>query len=721
MTSEGQAYVCGYFTTGMTLGSAILQAAGNADAWLGRYSIDGTLDWIVRAGGGGTVFDSANGVAVAASGDVFLAGQAGGSADFGHETLTVTGAGNVDLFVARRAATLPSITQSPTNLTVVLGSPAAFQVQVGGSGGLALYQWYKDGVALAGETNAALHIASTVLSSAGQYWVEVRNGEATVASDKAQLDLRFTLTLIAAGHGQVPSDPFATDYAAGATVQVLAVPDEDAFFAGWAGAVSGSDNPALVTMTNSQTVTAVFGSRRLSLDTQGRGSIAASPPGPLYNPGDTIQLTATPGDFYTFLAWSDGPTDNPRTLHLGVTNHYTAVFTNTVPVETITIGGVSRTAPVGMPQLLVNGGFVVSGPAAFGDNATIELRTSFPSGVLVWSLDGTTPTHSYEGPVTLKAPAVVRAAAFSADLSQVVEMPAIEVRVLPTFVLRAVTAGGGTLAVEPVRTRYFSNDVVTLTATPTNGWAFAGWNGDASGTNPVATVTLDRDRCVEAVFGTPLSVEVSGAGTVETLPSLGLYPYGTAVRFLGVPAAGSNFVAWSGALSGTVNPSVLTVTQPSPLVRGLFLAAGNDLPFVLRVNGGGSVLVFPRKNSYAAGESILLIASHDAAQQFVGYTGGLVETTNRLNLKITQPMIIDANFTDAPVLSMTNCVGPTNLANLRVLVGTRLGSVIRVERSTSRFAWSPWATLTNTLGRVLLSEPLGVDSSESFYRAIRLR
>nr|HNH88839.1 SDR family NAD(P)-dependent oxidoreductase [Thiobacillaceae bacterium] len=72
-----------------------------ADAWLGRYTVDGTLDWLARAGGGGTVFDSANGVAVAPSGDVFVAGQAGGSADFGSQTLTVSGSGNVDLAILR--------------------------------------------------------------------------------------------------------------------------------------------------------------------------------------------------------------------------------------------------------------------------------------------------------------------------------------------------------------------------------------------------------------------------------------------------------------------------------------------------------------------------------------------------------------------------------------------------------------------------------------------
>jgi hypothetical protein len=47
---------------------------------------------------------------------------------------------------------------------------------------------------------------------------------------------------------------------------------------------------------------------------------------------------------------------------------------------------------------------------------------------------------------------------------------------------------------------YDYNTVVTLTATPTAGWSFFGWEGDLAGsTNPI-TITIDGNKSVTAVF-----------------------------------------------------------------------------------------------------------------------------------------------------------------------------------------------------------------------------
>ena len=48
--------------------------------------------------------------------------------------------------------------------------------------------------------------------------------------------------------------------------------------------------------------------------------------------------------------------------------------------------------------------------------------------------------------------------------------------------------------------------------------------------NPVISVSMSRNRCVQAVFGTGLSNTVVGSGSVARSPSMPLYPYGTTVR-----------------------------------------------------------------------------------------------------------------------------------------------------------------------------------------------
>jgi len=59
---------------------------------------------------------------------------------------------------------------------------------------------------------------------------------------------------------------------------------------------------------------------------------------------------------------------------------------------------------------------------------------------------------------------------------------------------------GGTVSKAPRESYYPSGSSVTVTATPVEGWKFAGWGGDATGdTNPL-TVTMDKNKAITAKF-----------------------------------------------------------------------------------------------------------------------------------------------------------------------------------------------------------------------------
>ena len=45
-----------------------------------------------------------------------------------------------------------------------------------------------------------------------------------------------------------------------------------------------------------------------------------------YNSGDNITITATPNEGFEFVSWSDGNTDNPRTVTVTGDQKYTAMF-----------------------------------------------------------------------------------------------------------------------------------------------------------------------------------------------------------------------------------------------------------------------------------------------------------------------------------------------------------------------------------------------------------
>jgi hypothetical protein len=100
--------------------------------------------------------------------------------------------------------------------------------------------------------------------------------------------------------------------------------------------------------------------------------------------------------------------------------------------------------------------------------------------------------------------------------------------------------------------------------------------GDATGTNPIANLTMTQDRQVKAVFGTTLSTNTVGAGNIVLNPLLSFYPYGTEVLVTATPQSGNYFAFWGSSASGTNNPLTFAVTNPNPLITAVFLSSGGS-------------------------------------------------------------------------------------------------------------------------------------------------
>jgi len=71
----------------------------------------------------------------------------------------------------------------------------------------------------------------------------------------------YLLTVNVVGQGSIVPMPPKAQYDPGETVEVTAVPEEGWIFAGWSGALSGSDTPASLRMDSDKTVTARFVAR----------------------------------------------------------------------------------------------------------------------------------------------------------------------------------------------------------------------------------------------------------------------------------------------------------------------------------------------------------------------------------------------------------------------------------------------------------------------------
>ena len=124
---------------------------------------------------------------------------------------------------------------------------------------------------------------------------------------------------------------------------------------------------------------------------------------------------------------------------------------------------------------------------------------------------------------------------------------------------------------------------VTLTANPASGTVFAGWSGACAGTSPTCTVTVDGPVQVGAAFlgQYTLSLSRSNSGTVTGAPSgndrrldcgsncSAKFTEGTTVTLTATPAAGKQFLNWTGACTGTA-PTCKVFVNKDASVQAVF-------------------------------------------------------------------------------------------------------------------------------------------------------
>ena len=172
-------------------------------------------------------------------------------------------------------------------------------------------------------------------------------------------------------------------------------------------------------------------------------------------------------------------------------------------------------------------------------------------------------------------------------------------------VLSATTLGGGAVVVNPTNPPYLNSSLATITATPAAGWTLVNWMGDASGTDSAVNLRVTRNKFVQAIFGTSLTV----TAFVSVYPQADSYPYGTVVKLTALPPAGLYFGVWNGSASGTDNPLYYVVTNANQSISAFFgvLSAGQSALTVIE-QGRGHVTATPAANYYANGQTGMAVS-----------------------------------------------------------------------------------------------------------------
>jgi uncharacterized repeat protein (TIGR02543 family) len=723
--SAGDCYATGYFTRTANFEGTNLISRGDRDIFVAKYSSSGSLLWLKQAGG--VSEDAGGAAAVIASGELLIAGSFNSMATF--DSTSVSGPSN-EVFIARIAGDAPSITVQPQNQTVIAGTTVTLGVTASGTAPLH-YQWRFNGTNIANATDPQLVIANVQPPHSGAYSVVITNAFGAITSAVVTITVKFHLDVDVSGSGSVSRNPPGFQFNPGTVVILSAAPASGHAFIGWSGDANGTNNPLIITMTTNVDLTAHFapidfGPATLAINIEGQGNVDKVPNRPSYNLGEQVTLTATAGRWFQFQQWADGSIANPRSITIVTNNIYTAIFWPTTAVETLNYTVGTRTAPVGMPVIFVNGRFFTdptNSPFRELGQADVYVSTTFPNGTIFYTTDGSQPSFTstlYTDYFVLRRSALLRVVAYDETFTKFWEDDPLQIDIEPLYTVTAEPWGGpgGVVSVVPAKSFYRSNDAVSVTATAFNGWEFVQWLGDVTGNDPQASIQVSRNICIRAVFATTLGTASAVGGSVLIAPSAPLYPHGTTVRLTAVPAAGNFFGAWNAA-NGTNNPLYITVTEPTQRVSAVFgvLPTGQAALTVL-ISGHGQVTASPRANRYTMGQTVTLRATADADQIFLGWSGDASGVQTNLTVLMNQSKVIAANFTARPRLSLEPCGGGWTADGFRLTLTGDFGVRYEIQRSSNAVEWAPSPAVTNTFGVTQILDATQ-STGQRFYRAVR--
>ena len=289
-----------------------------------------------------------------------------------------------------------------------------------------------------------------------------------------------------------------------------------------------------------------------------------------------------------FVRWSDGNTDNPRTVHLSGDSTFTAEFIAQLPC-TITVG------VFGMGS--VTGG----GTYNYGDTVTLTATPATHYHLVGW--------WGYYNQVGFNTTYRFRAHGDDTITAYFEEDPQYRISVYSDDEEMGTVEGGGV---------YYYDEDVTITATPAAHHHFVRWS-DGSMSNP-RTLRLSGNKTVTAYFEVnQYTVTVTSSDILRgSVEGGGTFTYPEATTVSATAYSGYQFVRWSNGVGH--NPYTFAVTADMDLVA-IFIPEGSiynitatsENPSMGTVTGGGP---------YGVGERAELTAIPEPGYRFDRWSDG---------------------------------------------------------------------------------------------------
>lgn len=291
-----------------------------------------------------------------------------------------------------------------------------------------------------------------------------------------------------------------------------------------------TDNPRTITVTRDSAFTAQFAANSYTITADANDPTMGSAYGSgTYNFNTTATLTAVAEYGYHFTQWSDGVTDNPRTVTVQNSATYTAQF----EINSYIITVQSSNPAIG----------TTSGGGSYNYLTPVNITANSNAGYhfTQWS-DGNT-----DNPRLIS---VTQNATYVAQFA----INSYAVGVVSGNTSMGSVSGSGT---------YNHNATATLTATAFYGYHFVQWS-DGNTDNPRSVVVTDSAQyTAEFTFNSYLVIGNSSNVTLGSVTGGGSYNYLSQVALTAVPVPHYHFTMWNDSIED--NPRTITVTRDTTL------------------------------------------------------------------------------------------------------------------------------------------------------------
>ena len=403
-------------------------------------------------------------------------------------------------------------------------------------------------------------------------------------------------------------------YPYGNTVQIEALPNIGHEFLCWNDGIVS--NPRDIVVIQDSTFVALFAISQYTVnvvsDNPEWGSVTG---GGTYYYGDTIVIEATANLGFEFLGWTDGNTDNPRTVIVTENTTYTAHF------------GILQC--VIKTEVIPEGAGTVDGEGVYDYGTTIQLLVHNNTGYSFQMWD--------DGDMSNPRTVIVEG---NAIYTAVFEPLSYEITTECDPVEGGTVSGAGT---------YYYGTTATLTATPNENYTFLCWS-DGIASNP-RTVTVTGNANYKAMFhlnGTPqyTITVVANNPLLGTVTGSGTYPQGSIVEISATPNTGAFFTSWD---DGNIdNPRSIEVTQDMEYTaiftktETYTITVRPENPLLGTTYGSGE---------YALNQVVNIGATPITGFYFSGWQDGNMD--NPRTITVTGEAEYIASFSQNPVLTYT--------------------------------------------------------------------